>query len=74
MILPFLVFFRLKKKKKSVSGYMEFQNETVIVGFFLFCSKFIHGNNRETVCMNGEISRNPLKTKRKVRVSGEKLG
>ena len=56
-----------------VSGYMEFQNRDGTVGriFFLFCSKFLHGNNRETVCQDGKIPGNPLK---QVRVSSEKLG
>ena len=42
-----------------------FKLETVGRNFFLFCSKFLHGNNRETVCQNGKISWNPLKIKKK---------
>ena len=44
-----------------VSGYMEFQNRVGRQDYFLFCSKFLHWNKRETVCQNGKIPWNPLK-------------
>ena len=47
-----------------VSGHMEFQNR--VDRFFLFCSKFLYGDDRETICPNGEILRNPLKSLKKV--------
>ena len=36
-----------------VSGYMEFQNRDSRY-FLIFCSKFLHRNNRETICQNGK--------------------
>ena len=47
-----------------VSGLMEFQNR--VGRFFLFCSKFLYGDDRETICPNGEIPGNPLKSLKKV--------
>ena len=44
-----------------VSGHKEFQKR---VGrfFLLFCSKFLYGDDRETICPNGEIPGCPLKS------------
>ena len=46
-----------------VLGYMEFQNR--VGRFFLFCF-ILYGDDRETICPNGEIPGNPLKSLKKV--------
>ena len=47
-------------------------NKIGTVGFFfLFCSKFLYGNDRETKCLNGGI---PKKSLKNVRVAGKNLG
>ena len=56
------------RKKKCVSGRMEFQNR--VGRFFLFCSKFLYGDDRETICPNEEISGSPLKSLKKLVVGG----
>ena len=33
---------------------------------FLFCSNFLYGDDRETICANGEIPGNPLKSLKKL--------
>ena len=43
---------------------MEFQNR-VSSFFLLFCSKFLYRDDRETICPNGEIPGNPLKSLKK---------
>ena len=58
-VLSLKDYSKAKQKIMCVSGYMEFQNTENRDGgwdfFFLFCSKFLHGYNRETVCQNGKI-------------------
>ena len=48
-----------------VSGHMEFQNR---VGRFFFYIRFefLYGDDRETICPNGETPGNPLKILEKV--------
>ena len=53
-----------KAKEMCVSGHMEFQNR--VGRLFLFCSKFLYEDDRETICPNGEIPGNPLKSLKKV--------
>ena len=59
-----------KAEKMCVSGHMEFQNR--VGRFFLFCSKFSYGVDRETICPNGEVPGSPLKSLKKL--VGERVG
>ena len=47
------------------SGHMEFQN---MVGrfFFYFVQSFLYGDDRETICPNGEIPGSALKSLKKL--------
>ena len=53
-----------KAEKICVSGHMEFYNR--VGRFFLFCSKFLYGDDRETICPNREIPGSPLKSLKKL--------
>ena len=53
-----------RPKKNVVFQVMEFQNRTV-EDLFLFSSEFLYGDDRETICPNGEILWNPNKILKK---------